>query len=111
MMKYEDLNVDIYLLQVGFRKLLKYGMSTFITFCDEQGIAFSDRNRVIAKAKIAGGKSGLKELPCPSELKEDRWLYYNKIYTRDKAARILKEIDKVAGDMAFDVKRLARGIG
>jgi len=93
-MKYEDISKDLFLLQKGTEKLLKYGMSTFLQYADEMDLSYCDRNRIIAKARLAYGQSGLREIPCPPELLQDRMDYYSSIYGQKKAMKILDEVDK-----------------
>lgn len=114
-MRYDDVQTPTYLLSRGVEKLLKYGMATFTQYSDEANISFCDRNRIIAKCRTVG-KEGLKELPCPPELKQERWEHYTKRlkYSDDKARELLRQIDefyKSEFNGKYDVNRLVAGIG
>jgi hypothetical protein len=114
-MNYENLRVEVYKLQIGVDKLLKYGMDTFEIYADEINMSFCDRNRVISKCIIAYGKKELNELPCPKNLIGERWEYYTKTmrHTPEKARELLKRID-ISYNAPFipsDVSRLVGGIG
>ena len=110
-MKYENLEVEAYKLNIGVKKLLKYGMDTFELFADECDMSFCDRNRVIGKCNFAYGKK-LKEMPCPKELLGERWIFYTKGSTNEKAREMIARIDtsnKPTG--SYDVNKLIEGIG
>jgi len=94
-MKYEDLSFPGWLLTKGLEKLIKYGMDTFILFADEVDMAFCDRNRIIAKAKLITQKP-YNEIACPKNLISARWEWYTKNlgFKEDKARELLKRIDK-----------------
>ena len=92
-MRYEDITKDLYLLQKGVEKIVKYGMATFTQYANEMGLSYCDRNRVIAKTRLAYGLTGLKEIPCPPELLQERLDYYVSIYGRQKAISMLEAID------------------
>ena len=93
-MRYEDITKDLYLLQRGVEKIVKYGMATFTQYANEMGLSYCDRNRIIAKARMAYGLTGLKEIPCPPELMQERLDYYVSIYGNQKAISMLEEIDR-----------------
>lgn len=96
-MKYEDNDKPLYFLQKALSKLITYGFDTFDLYCDEVGLSYCDRNSVIGKARIAHGKTQYREIPCPKELRGERWDFYTKTcgYSNEKAKRILDEIDKL----------------
>ena len=93
-MKYNsDEFVPNYVLDRAVSKLLYYGYDGFDHFCDEADISFVDRNRCIAKARIAHGRDDLKERPYPDNLKDERFRTYKSWYGTKKAMEILKAID------------------
>jgi len=94
-MKYEDRSFPGWLLMKGLDKLIKYGMDTFTLFADEVGIPFTDRNRIIAKAKLITQKP-YKEMACPKNLIGERWEYYTKElgYSDLVAREYLRRVDE-----------------
>ena len=87
--------VGNFILQKAVDKLQHYGMDVLKMYADEVGLSFCDRNRCIAKCKMAYGRQDLSEMACPDELIQVRWAYYTKTmrYTPKKAKKILKIID------------------
>ena len=94
-MKYENFKVHVFILQRAVDKLNTYGMDIFEMFCNENDISFCDRNRCIAKCKIAYGRDDLKEMPCPDNMKQERLRWYTKEYgfSEKKAMELFKKID------------------
>jgi len=94
-MKYENLSITVFVLQKAVEKLNLYGMDIFEMFCNENDISYCDRNRCIAKAKFAYGKTNLKEMPCPDNMKQERLRWYKTEYgySEKKALELLKKID------------------
>jgi hypothetical protein len=99
-MKYENGQIPNFVLNKAVNKLNTYGYEVFEMFANEVDMSFCDRNRCIAKCKISYGRSDLREMACPDELKRDRWDYYLKVlkYPTKKAKKLLDLIDKSYGD-------------
>ena len=115
---YEDLGFPTFLLQRGVDKLIKYGMPTFMKYAQEAGLSYCDINRIIGKSRMAGGKTELKEIPCPPEMRQKRWECYTDIYcySENDARQLIKLIDSTYyGSQPIpessDIRRLAGGIG
>jgi hypothetical protein len=99
-MNYESENkLPNYVLTKAVSKLNTYGMDVFEMFCDEANIDFCDRNRCIAKCKMAYGREDLQEMACPDNLIQERWLFYTKklSYNPKKAKAMLDLIDESYG--------------
>ena len=94
-MKYENFNTHVFILQRAVDKLNTYGMDIFEMFCNENDISYCDRNRCIAKCKIAFGRTDLKEMSCPDDMKNERLRWYKNEYrySEKKAMELLKKID------------------
>jgi hypothetical protein len=114
-MRYEDLSPGAFLLHKGVGKLLDYGTNVFEMFADEVGLSFTDRNRIIAKCKLADAGKGFKETPCPKKLIGERWNYYTKYlcYSESKTRELLKFTDKSYENQFIppSVDKLIGGIG
>lgn len=116
-MEYENFKIQVWQLEKAVNKLLKYGMQTFEMYADEIGISFFDRNLVIGKCRIAYGRTDLKEMECPPEMRQKRLDCYTRVYRypEKKARQMIKEIDLLySGSQSQsigDIKSLTRGIG
>jgi len=113
-MKYES-ETNRYILDKAVDKLNHFGMDIFEMFCNENNIAFCDRNRCIAKCKIAYGKENITELSLPDNLKQERWEWYTiKLrYHPKKAKELLEKIDRSYEKQFIpkvNVKTLAQGM-
>jgi len=117
---YDSFAVPVFKLQAGVEKLVKYGMATFMQYAEESGLSYCDINRVISKARIAYGKTDLKEFPCPPELYQKRLNQYTKNYrfSVKEAQGIIKRMDsyyhggqQIPETGVHDVSTLTRGIG
>ena len=94
-MKYES-ETNRYILDKAVDKLNHFGMDIFEMFCNENDIAFCDRNRCIAKCKVAYGKTNVMEMSLPDSMKQERWEWYTiKLrYHPKKAKDLLDRIDE-----------------
>jgi len=116
-MEYESTTpVSNWLLQTAVDKLNKYGMGTFKLYAEENDLSYCDRNRCIAKCKMAYGKEDLKELKCPDRLKEDRWKFYTETLRMhpNNASELLHRIEQSHMDQFipnFDFPKNTKGIG
>ena len=115
---YENFATPVFKLQSGVEKLVKYGMATFIKYSEESGLSYCDINRVLSKARIAYEKTDIKEISCPSEMRQKRWSFYTNYYrySAEKATQVIKEIDSIYyGSQPIpdvgSISTLTRGIG
>jgi len=115
-MNYESFDTPVFILGKAASKLNQYGMDVFEMYANENNISFCDRNRAIVKCKIAYNRPGLKELPCPDNLMQERLRFYTRRmgYDNKTARGLLAKIDKAYENQFtpnINIKRMASGIG
>ena len=96
-MMYENLSTPVFTLERGVQKIVKYGMKTFKKYALEAGLSYCDMNRCIAKARLAYDMPGLREMPCPPELRSLRFEHYkrNLGYSEEQTLKITNELDQL----------------
>lgn len=96
-MEYESNNtISNYQLEKAVAKLNEFGQDVFDMYANEQDLSFCDRNRCIAKCRIAYNRDDMQEMACPDNLKHERWEHYTKTlrYSTKKAMKLLYAIDQ-----------------
>ena len=94
MSNYDNQHFPQWYLQKALHKLKKYGMDTFLAFCEEVHMPFTDQNRVIVKCNVAYGTHH-RQMSCPEQLKQERFRIYTKHYgySEKKALDLIGKTD------------------